>query len=501
MRAYLGNWIDGRFVLPAAPNGEWVGHSPADSRDELGRFTYSFLAVDEAVAAARAALPMARRSSWELRVGWVRALQRELRERSAELVELLGLEVGKPRWEAEEEVAQALTEMDVQISETPREIAAQHESQEPHGTQGATSYRPLGAVAIIGPFNSPVLYPCSHLVPVLLAGNTAILKPSEKAPLTSQLLAECLRDAGVPAGVFNLLQGEKEIGRRLCVHEGVDGVFFTGSYDVGVRIKQDTLQQHWKRLVLEMGAKNSILVWKDADLESAVRSCLVSAFVSAGQRCTSASRVIVHSSLVDRFVDLLHEKSKAFTIGHPNENPFMGPLIDHGSVDRYMKFLGIAAREGAALVMRGKALELAHPGFYVTPSIVRIGDASIEATRRSVFQQTEYFAPCLSVSPVDELDHAIGLANLSQYGLVSSIFSASRAVFEQCRDELQTGWIHWNRPSIETSPRLPSLGRKKSGNHFASGSVSARNCALPVSSLENPDASKISDFLGLNWEK
>src|SRR5690606_6712046 len=147
-----------------------------------------------------------------------------------------------------------------------------------------------------------------------------------------------------------------------------------GSYEVGTRIKQDTLQQYWKILALEMGGKNATIVWEDADLDAAIKETLVSSFVTTGQRCSCTSRIIVHNRVLHEFHDKFHARAKAFKIGHPLENPFMGSLIDGASVDRYMKFIGIAVREGCEIVMGGKALELAKRGNYVTPSICRVKD-------------------------------------------------------------------------------------------------------------------------------
>jgi succinylglutamic semialdehyde dehydrogenase len=234
-----------------------------------------------------------------------------------------------------------------------------------------------------------------------------------------------------------------------------------------------------------MGGKNSSLIWEDADLDGVLRDTLVSAYAFAGQRCTSTSRVIIHEKIVDEFVSKFHQKSKAFSIGNPLTNPFMGPLIDQGSVDRYMKFLGIALREGCEVVMRGKMLDSpALNGNYVTPSICRVKDNSYDAVKKSVYQQNEVMGPNLSVLTTSDLDHAIALTNGTQYGLVSSVYTKDRAVFEKAADELKFGSIHWNRPTILGSPRLPTLGLKKSGNHMPAGSFSPRFCAYPVSSIE-----------------
>jgi succinylglutamic semialdehyde dehydrogenase len=372
------------------------------------------------------------------------------------------------------------------------------------GTQGSCRYRPHGVMAVIGPFNFPGHLANGHIVPALATGNTVVFKPSEKSPGVGQLMAECFDAAGFPPGVFNLVQGEKEVGRRLCVHSGVSGVLFTGSYEVGTRIKQDTLQQHWKILALEMGGKNASIVCEDADFESAVHDTLVSSFLTAGQRCSATSRILVHQSLFDSFVSRLHERSKAFKIGHWSDEPFMGPLIDSASVDRYMKFIGIAAREGFELVMRGKALELSRQGHYVAPTIACMKAPTMEQTRKSVFQQTELFAPCVAVTSFADLEEAIAQTNETQYGLVASVFSRSREVFEKSRAELEVGLVNWNKPTVGASSKLPFGGYKKSGNHFPTALTSTLYCASPVSSLESQTPRAALELAqaspGLNWE-
>lgn len=323
--------------------------------------------------------------------------------------------------------------------------------------------------------------------------------------MVGQIMAQCFRDAGFPSGVFNLLQGEKEVGRRLCVHEGIAGVLFTGSYEVGTRIKQDTLQQHWKLLALEMGGKNPALVWEDAQVENAVYETLMGAFLTTGQRCSATSRILVHQKVLNEFVDSFHERAKAFSIGYPLDNPFMGSLIDQGAVDRYMKFLGIAAREGCEVIMRGKSLELPVNGNYVTPSICLIPKGSLEQTRKSVYQQTELFAPNVAIVGVSDLDDAIAQANATQYGLVTSVFTQNRAVYEKCLEELEMGLVNWNKSTVGASSRLPFGGVKKSGNHFPTALTAPLYCTVPVASLEIAEPSKSKETgtktPGLNWNE
>jgi succinylglutamic semialdehyde dehydrogenase len=496
-----GCFIDGQFQQPQDPNGDWVSRSPADFSDELGRFQYGYSMVDRATRSAREAFSKWKKVPASERAALLKKYQEALRKREDAIVETIAREVGKPLWESKTELTAMVNKVDVTINESMKLVSDFEIPKIMEGATGACRYRPLGVMAVIGPFNFPGHLPNGHIVPALMTGNTVVFKPSEKAPMVGQLMAECFQEAGFPPGVFNLLQGEREVGRRLCVSEQVDGVLFTGSYEVGTRIKQDTLQQHWKLLALEMGGKNASIVCEDADLDFALHETLFSAFVTAGQRCSATSRIIVARKNFDTFVKRFHERAKAFAIGHPLDNPFMGPLIDSGSVDRYMKFLGIAVREGFELVMRGKSLELPVKGNYVTPSICAFRDATLEQARKSVYQQTELFAPNVAIVPADELEEAIALANVTQYGLVASVFTASRESYEKCLDGLQMGLVNWNKSTVGASSRLPFGGLKKSGNHFPTALSAPLYCTAPVASLEAPEPKLPASFSpGLNWK-
>ncbi len=496
----LGDYVGGEFHPPGDPTGEWTVASPAAAKDVIARVKYSFSEVDRAVQAARDAFRKWRRMPGSERNEFLAKYKDALERRSAVLAETIARETGKPLWEAKSEVAVILTKIDITLRESLPLIADIEIPDVMPGTFGTARYRPHGVMVVIGPFNFPGHLPNGHIVPALATGNTIVFKPSEKTPMTGQLLAEAAHEAGFPPGVFNLVQGDRELSRRLCIHEGVAGILFTGSYEVGTRIKQDTLQQHWKRVALEMGGKNPTLVWEDADLDAAAYDVLTSAFLTAGQRCTSTSRVLIHESISDAFVEKIHRAAKAFKIGHPFENPFMGPLIDSQSVDRFQKFQPIAAREGFEIVMRGKSLDL-HQGHYVTPSIAYMKGGSAEQTRKSVFQQTELFAPMLAIQSVDSLEGAIDMANATQYGLAAAIYSRSRKVFEECYRDLDFGIVNWNRPTTGSSSRLPFGGTKKSGNHQPTALTSVFYCTYPVATHEMPEAKRPAPTLpGLVWE-
>ncbi len=478
-----------------------MGKSPADFSDELGKFSYSYSSIDQSIQSARGALKNWRNLAVPSRAEFLKKYQTALKAREEVLMEAMAREVGKPLWECKTEVAAMVGKVDVTINESMKLVSNFEIPKIMEGTQGVTRYRPLGVMAVIGPFNFPGHLPNGHIVPALLTGNTVIFKPSEKSPLVGQIMAECFEEAGLPAGVFNLIQGEREVGRRLCAHDGIDGVLFTGSYEVGTRIKQDTLLQHWKLLALEMGGKNAAIVWDDADLEVALQETLVGAFITAGQRCSATSRLIVHHKVYDEFVDRFHQHAKTFTIGHPMDNPFMGPLVEQGSVDRYMKFLGIASREGFELVMRGKAFETSYSGNYVTPSICCMKESPLAVTKKSTYQQTELFAPNVAIIGALEIEEAIQQANATQYGLVTSVFTKSRAHYDQFFEGLEMGLINWNKSTVGASSRLPFGGFKKSGNHFPTALTATQYCTSPIASLEVPEPKLApSAFPGLNWK-
>lgn len=500
---FKGDLIGGEFRLSADPTAEWICRSPAHLADEFARVTCSYGAIEPAIQAARDALASWRKTSEAERAGYLRKYQERIKAREAEFIETIAREVGKPLWEAKTEVASMVGKVDITLNESQKLIAGFSHAKILEGTDGVCRYKPHGVMAVVGPFNFPGHLPNGHIVPALAAGNVVIFKPSEKTPLTGQLIAECMMEAGLPAGVFGLLHGDKEVGRRLVVHEHVDGVLFTGSYEVGTRIKQDTLQQHWKILALEMGGKNPSIVWEDAEISHAIHECLTSAFLTTGQRCSATSRILVHSSRIEQFLETFHARAKAFAIGHPLDEPFMGPLIDSSSVDRFMKFQGIAVREGAEQVMRGKPLESVNgrAGHYVTPGLLHFPESSLEATRKSVFQQTELFGPAVAVLGFTEIEEAIAQANATQYGLAASVFSSSRAVYDKCVDDLEMGCINWNRSTVGASSRLPFGGLKKSGNHQPTALSASLYCAYPVASLEQatPKAVTQGAFPGMNW--
>jgi succinylglutamic semialdehyde dehydrogenase len=352
-------------------------------------------------------------------------------------------------------------------------------------------------MAVIGPFNFPGHLPNGHIVPALATGNTIVFKPSDLTPATGQLLAELIHKAEFPRGVFNLIQGDGEVGRRLVGHENVDGVLFTGSYDVGLKIKQETIHHYWKILALEMGGKNTTLVWEDADLDKAIYETLIGSFLSAGQRCSCTSRIVLHRAIGEQFVDRFYKMAKKLSIGHWTENPFMGPLISKAAVEKYLRFQDIAKREGTETLMRGKALDLPYKGHYVTPSINMIK----RFDPKSVYQCSEIFGPNVAIYTVDSYEEAMEITNSTGFGLVLAVFSKNKDLYLRSILRAKVGLVNWNRTTNGASSKLPFGGMGKSGNDRASAELAVNYCTVPVASLEDTLAFDKSKLLpGIEFE-
>ena len=295
-------------------------------------------------------------------------------------------------------------------------------------------------------------------------------------------MAECFHQAEFPAGVFNLVHGLGETGKRLSTHELVDGILFTGSYEVGLKIKQETLTHFGKILALEMGGKNATVVWEDADLKKAVYESLIGSFMTAGQRCSCTSRIILHPrSIRDQFVDHFYAAAKRVKIGHWKDDVFMGPLISADAVEKYIRYQEIAKREGAETLMRGKALNLDREGYYVTPSI----NVVEKYDPKSVYQKSEIFGPNVAIYTVSDFEEAMMINNSTGFGLSMALFTKDRALFERSLLEAKVGLLNWNRTTNGASSKLPFGGTGKSGNDRPSGSLAVQYCSVPVASLED----------------
>jgi len=467
-----GNWAD-----PKAPDGAIEDRSPADLSLLLGRHPWAVSQADAAVAAAREAQPaFAARPSGD-REQLVRRIGAVLKDREEELARAIALDVGKPLWEARTEAQACSAKAAITAGEGMKLVSPFPAPGQP----GAECrFRPLGVLAVLGPFNFPVHLPNGHILPALACGNAVVFKPSEVAPQAAEVYARCLEQAGVPSGLFNLVQGGPAVGAALAGHEGVDGVLFTGSWAVGQAI-QKANQGRTKLLALEMGGKNAAVVLADADLEKAAYDVLFSAFVSAGQRCTAASRAIVVGN-ARRFAQRIVQLARQLSIGHPlDDGVFMGPLASPAALEKFER--GIRAAEAETLLDARRLQPRGLQGCYVSPSVHFVGQR-----RSSPYEREELFGPDLAVYPAGSEEEALQIANATDYGLAASVHTRSEQAFDRCQRALECGVVNWNAPTVGASGRLPFGGLKRSGNHRPAALWSTLYCSAPVAVLRGDGA-------------
>ncbi len=451
--------------------------SPADPRDELGRFPVSdAAALDAAVARARRAFPAWRDAGFDARAGVLRRFRDLAQAGGEELARLVAREMGKALWDARGEAALVPAKVDATLEDGMRRVAPLDA-----GKGARTSVHPRGVLAVLGPFNFPAHLPNGHIVPALATGNAVVLKPSDQTPAVAEWLRALWRRAGLPEGLLEIAHGGAETGRALALHPDVDGVLFTGSWAVGRALSSATLDQPGKILALEMGGSNPLLVLDDADLELAVAEAAVSICATTGQRCSCARRLFVHRAVIDEFTERLVRVLHGVRVGPPLEpGVFMGPLVSVQARDALARWRALAREAGGERLLE---LDPGLPSPFVGPGIVRYADT----VQSHPAQREEIFGPEAALYAVSDLEHAIAAANDSEYGLVASVFTRDRARFERCVGRIATGLLNWNRGTIGASGRLPFGGLRRSGNDRPAGVFSTLYCTFHQAHLEGAE--------------
>lgn len=466
--------------MPANPGGVIRDVNPGDPSDVVGEFPWEVSAIDEAISAAQRAFANWRDTPLSERSALLRRYAEALGRRKESMAEAISREMGKALWEARGEAGAMVAKVGITLEDGMRLVA----DHQPEGVQGRVRYLPRGVMAVIGPFNFPGHLPNGHIIPALATGNTVVFKPASHTPMVGQIMAECFDEAGLPPGVFNLVQVPGRHCDTLVAHRDVDGVLFTGSTGVGMHIEALTLEQHWKITALEMGGKNAAIVLDDAPFDLALYEVLTGAFLTSGQRCTATSRIICQRGIADRFAEKLAEATRTLNVGVQSDpNIFMGPLIDMKAAETFHAWQTTAEREGAETLAAGGMMENAPipGGAYVRPSLHRIHHIDAAST----YQREELFAPDAAIYTVDSLEEAMALADDTEYGLAASIFSASEASYLEVVRHVRAGVINWNRSTVGASSKLPFGGLKASGNGHPAALFSTLYCTYPVASLEN----------------
>jgi 1-pyrroline-5-carboxylate dehydrogenase len=464
------NYIDGAW---REGDGAFEARSPIDTGIFLGTFARATPAhVDEAVAAARAAQPGWAATPWRERVAIIKRAGDLISERLMDYAADMAVEVGKNRIEALGEVEEAADLLRYYASTMEANDGYDHpmDNLGDAAVHTRSVLRPHGVFAVISPFNFPMALATGPTGAALLAGNTAVLKPSSASPLSAVNLVQAYIDAGVPKGAVNLVMGPGEtVGQALQDHPGVDGIVFTGSYEVGMRLFH-SFSTTWPRpCIVEMGGKNPAIVSRTADLDEAAEGIMRSAFGFGGQKCSANSRVYVERPVHDELIRRLVEKTEAITIGDPLVRAnWMGPIIDGRAVDRHQAAVAEARRDGTVFV-GGEHLTDAgmERGFYVEPTVV----GNLPPSHR-LFRD-ELFAPLTAVAAVDSLDEALTLANDSVYGLTAGVYTGDPAEVEQFLDRAQAGVLYVNRRAGATTGAWPGVqafgGWKGSGSTGKAG--------------------------------
>jgi succinylglutamic semialdehyde dehydrogenase len=480
--SFSGNYINGRFVIPEHPSASFKNKSPADLKDVVVEIPACYKHCEEAVIRAKETFEPWSQMDGLQRLEILKKLKNSIEMLSPWFVELIARELGRPIWDAKQEIELVIHDMNTMFEifgDTPpfsdREIEA--------GTSVVELYKPNGVVAVIAPFNQPVLYPARSIISALLLGNTVVYKPSEHTPLVGQVLSEAIHHAGIPKGVFNMIQGEKETAKRILKHHDVSTVYFNGTFETATRISEYIADDYWKTLIMGTGGKNAAVVMSDCDMDTTVAELVYGSFISTGQRSNGIRRIFVDERIADEFISKFHAKAKTLKVGHPLDEykgarPFMGPLISDNAMQNYLRLQGIAQREGAETLMRGKDIEVSggYKGYYVTPSIHLTDDLKEDG----VYNTSEIFGPNVAIKRFKEVEQAIASHNTCEYGYGLSVYSKDNKVISEFVKRCDVGQVFINSITLGESMRYPISGYGKSGNARPEGSFNRFYLRHPI---------------------
>ena len=470
-----GQWQSGagdllRSTDPASGETFWEG-TIADAAQ-----------VEAAIGAARKAF-----RSWALtpvaeRIAILEAFEKVLERRASEVSETISREVGKALWETNGEVGAMRGKVGLSVR-AQAERAGERVDETAFGRAQLT-HRPHGVMAVFGPFNFPGHLPNGHIVPALLAGNTVVFKPSEFAPATGELLVRCLEEAGVPAGVVNLVQGGRSVGGALLDGD-IDGVLFTGSARAGTYMHEKFAGRTDVILALEMGGNNPLIVWDAADVEAAADIAAQSAFLTTGQRCSCARRLVLpEGAFGDQVIDAIKARIEGLSIGAwDTPDIFMGPLVHGGAAKAAFDFEAHLTGLGGHPIVPLSGLELGDA--FVRPGL-------IDMTSAREGHDEELFGPFLQVYRVKHFDDALERANATRFGLAGGLISEDPDLWTKAHALMRAGILNLNRPTAGASSAMPFGGPGLSGNHRPSAWYAADYCAWPQASQIADKADRLS---------
>jgi succinylglutamic semialdehyde dehydrogenase len=432
--------------------------------------------ADAEVAAARAAWAGWAATSFSARIETLRRFANVARGKLDPFADLIARETGKPLWEARTEVEAVIRKVDISIA-AYADRTAQRRLEGAMGTRVAVRHKPHGVLGVLGPYNFPAHLPNGHIVPALIAGNAVVFKPSEKTPAVGDYMVGLYREAGVPEGVVRCLQGGPDAGKALAGHPGLDGLLFTGSARAGLALHRQFAETPQKILALEMGGNNPIVVWDAKDLHAAAAIVVQSAYMTAGQRCTAARRLIVRDGDHDGLVGAIVKLIDRLIVDHPHATPapYMGPVIDNDAADHL---------QAAVLDLMGKGGRAIRRLDRKAPDTPFLTPALIDVTEVDKRPDAELFGPVLQLIRVADFDAALAEANATRYGLAASLIGGAPELYDRFWASLRAGVVNWNKPTNGAPSTAPFGGIGLSGNHRPSAYYAADYCAYPVTSSE-----------------
>ena len=438
-----------KSICPATGETVWEGKAASPKQ------------VQAAVAGARKAFADWSLTSFERRADIAQKYADCLREKSEHIALAISRDMGKPLWEARTEGSAMANKVAVSI--------ASYEERTPTRITETTrlTHRPHGVMAVLGPFNFPGHLPNGHIIPALLAGNTVVFKPSELTPQVAEIMGQCWDEAGLPVGVLNIVQGARETGAALLDAE-IDGLLFTGSAATGTFFHRHFAGRPEILLALEMGGNNPLIIKEPVEVTAAAELAFMSGFITSGQRCTCARRLILPTGKFgDSVIAALQEKIAAVKIGRWDEDDiFMGPVVSAGAAEAAIKF------EADLIGRGGKPLTaLERDGAYLRPGMMDVTGVNVP--------DEELFAPFMQIQRAADLDAAIGAANNTRFGLASGLICDAPDTWDYARPRLKAGILNWNKPTTGAASTLPFGGPGASGNHRPAAYYAADYCAWP----------------------
>ena len=466
-----GHWVEGSgtafsSINPSNNQVLWHGHHATKAE------------VAAAFEAARHKTHTWSSLSLDARINYLEKFAACIHTQSEQLTALISLETGKPRWEA-------ATETSAVIQKIKLSIKAYHERTVPNITtmsadksQQCLRYKPHGVVAVLGAFNFPAHLSNGHIVPALLAGNTVVYKSSEYTPFVAEFVMQCWHDSGLPKGVLNLVQGNAETAHAL-IETPIHAVCFTGSYQTGVQIHQQLSTRPEVLLALEMGGNNPLIIDDQIkNIPAAVYNTLLSAYLTSGQRCTAARRLIIPDTATgEQFLDALSIATQKLIVASPEhtKTPFMGPLIHSNQALKQLNAQDNLITLGATPLLKMQSIE---------PNVALLSPGILDM--QSVYNppDEEIFGPLIQLYHYHDFEEALQLANNTKYGLSAGLFSDKQAHYELFYQTIRAGLVNWNRPTTGASSSLPFGGVGQSGNHRPSAYFAADYAAYPIASVE-----------------